>query len=80
MNYIRYLLKLNDDFLIKKYNIIYNYFIDKIHAINREEMVNISERIREIYKERKIPHWKLAEKARITGYNAKPNRNKLELI
>ena len=29
-------------------------------------MVNISERIREICKERKIPHWKLAEKAGIT--------------
>ncbi len=30
-------------------------------------MINISERIREICKERKIPHWKLAEKAGITG-------------
>lgn len=51
---------------MKKYNIVYNYFIDKIYTINREKMVNISERIREICKERKIPHWKLAEKAGIT--------------
>lgn len=30
-------------------------------------MVNISERIREICKERKIPYWELAEKAGITA-------------